>query len=193
MLPKDMRTNPLLSSHRPARSGALLGLLVLLGAGVISSCDSSEAAPLPGIVGGGMTLAQTRAIDSLKTVWDAAWTAQDAVAYAGTYATDADFVNPLGNVLPGREGVKAAHTFLFGGPFAGSSAVSVIRRGIFLADSVVLVDLNVTLTGYHGLLPGLHETQPGVVRTLVTWIVAKRSGRWEILAQQMTAVAPSAS
>jgi hypothetical protein len=61
----------------------------------------------------------------------------------------------------------------------------------FLTGTLAHVNLDVTLTGYSSLPPGLPEFQPGTVHTRVSWIAVKRSDRWEIFSQQMTALPPT--
>jgi hypothetical protein len=61
----------------------------------------------------------------------------------------------------------------------------------FLTGITAMVDLNVTLTGYASLPPGLPEVEPGVVQTRMKWIAGKRVATWQILAQQITAVPPA--
>lgn len=103
----------------------------------------------------------------------------------------AEFVNPVGGIIAGREAIQAQHAFLFSGPFAASTQASEIRRTVFLAGGVRMVDLDVVLTGYAAPPPGLRETEPGVIRTRVKWVVVKRGGGWRILAQQMTPLPPA--
>jgi uncharacterized protein (TIGR02246 family) len=117
----------------------------------------------------------------------AAWTAKDADAYAATYTPDARFLAPNGNVFEGRDGIRAAHAFLFAGPFAPTTETQTIADVRFLTGSIAVVYLNATLTGYAG--PG--PTEPGVLRTTKTWVVVKRAGTWQIMTQHMAPVAPS--
>jgi uncharacterized protein (TIGR02246 family) len=133
-----------------------------------------------------------RGIEDLLGAWEASWNAGDANAFAATFAEDADFVNPLGGILSGREAIRQTHLFLFGGPFAGSAQAGEVRRIVSLTGSLAIVDLNVTLTGYAGLPPGLSETEPGVVATRTRWVARRNGDRWEILAQQLTSIAPGA-
>lgn len=131
-------------------------------------------------------------IQGLIDASEAAWAAKDATAYAASYHPDVDFVNPVGGVVVGREAVRAQHVFLFTTLFAGSTSEMVVRRLEFLTGTLAQVDLNVTLTGFAALPPGLPQAEPGVVRTRVRWIVVKRAGDWQILSQQMTALPPGA-
>jgi len=191
------------SGHFRGRDGASLGsaLALLLLGGMVAACDSYEtteaaveSASIAEVAARtDLTPAQTRGIEALKSAWDAAWAAKDAAAYAANYAEDADVVNPVGGILAGREAIRAQHAFLFSGPFAGSTSVSEIRRTVFLTGTIVIVDVNLSLSGYQGLPPGLVATVPGVVRTRVKLIVVKEGANWEILAQQMTPLAPGAS
>ena len=121
----------------------------------------------------------------------AAWNAKDADAFAATYAADARFFDPIGNLYPGRQGIRDAHAFLFAGPFAPSSETQVITEIRILTGTLALVHLEAALTGYAGLPPGLSATEPGVLRTTKTWVVEKRSGEWLILIQHMAPVVPA--
>lgn len=135
---------------------------------------------------------QSDAIADLVATATAAWTAKDAAAYASIYAEDVEVISPVGTNLSGREGLRQQHVFLFNGPFAGSTQTIVVRRVQYLTGTIAIVDQNVALTGYAFLPPnGLKPTEPGVVRTNVRWVIMKRGGVWEIVAQQMTLVPPA--
>lgn len=131
------------------------------------------------------------AIQDLVAAQLAAWNAKDADAFAATYATDARFFDPIGNLYPGSQGIRDTHAFLFAGPFAHSSETQVITEIRILTGTLALVHLEAALTGYAGLPPGLSATEPGVLRTTKTWVVEKRSGEWLILIQHMAPVGPA--
>ncbi len=136
---------------------------------------------------------QTEAIADLVAAATAAWAAKDAAAYAALYSEDVEVINPVGGNLSGREAFRQQHVFLFNGPFAGSTQTITVRRVEFLTGTIAIVDQDGALTGYAYLPPnGLKPTEPGVVRTNVRWVVEKRGGTWEIVAQQMTLVPPVA-
>jgi uncharacterized protein (TIGR02246 family) len=171
-------------------------VLALLAFGILAGCsDKPEVTALDSEDGSTTSveasLSATAGITALKDAWDAAWAAKDAAAYARNYTVNGELVSPLGDILEGREAIRAQHEFLFGGPFAGSTSISEVRRTVFLAGDVRMLDLNVELTGFAALPPGLHETEPGVVRTRMKLIVVQRESGWKILAQQITAVAPT--
>ena len=140
----------------------------------------------------GSSPSQSGAIAELVALATAAWTAKDAAAYASIYSEDALVINPVGGYLVGREGVRQGHVFLFNGPFAGSTQTIFVTGVRFLTGTIAIVDQDVTLTGYAFLPPnGLRATSPGVVRTTVRWVVMKRGGTWEVVAQQMTPIPPT--
>jgi len=153
--------------------------------------DASVSAPgSPDAAMGVVPRAAEREILALLQGWEDAWASMDGNAYGSFYAEDADFVNPLGGVVSGRAAISAVHVFLFGGFFKDSKQSWEIRRLVPLRGDLVLVDLTVDLTGYAGRPPGLVETAPGLVRTRGRMLIGRNGSRWEIQAQQYTAVSP---
>jgi uncharacterized protein (TIGR02246 family) len=173
-------------------------ILRLVALGVLAGCTDrpeptaveSESTPQAALATSvGATTTVPRGIVRLKDAWDAAFTAKNAAAYARNYTVQAQLVNPLGAILDGREAIRATHQFLFSGPLAGTAATSTIRRTVFLARDLRIVDLDVEFTG--ALPPGLPQVEPGVVRSRVKWIVVERHGAWRILDTQVTVVPPA--
>lgn len=162
-----------------------------------AACDDAPRAlgPAESLAGDAAVFAEANPAGKIEGIEDlvgaqaAAWTDKDAAAYAATYTEDVQFINPIGTVLHGRTAVQAGHTFLFNpvnGPFRASSSSWVMRDVAFLSGTVALVSLDVTLTGFSALPPGLPAVEPGVVRTRVTWIAVRQQDGWAILFQQMT-------
>lgn len=181
--------------HQPKRTIARLSMaIIVLSAGCAEeSVTPTEALRVPSNSSAeiGSAPSQHAGIAELVAIATAAWTAKDPVAYASIYAEDALVINPVGTFLLGREGVRQGHVFLFNGPFAGSTQTISITGVRFLTGTIAIVDQDVTLTGYAFLPPnGLRATSPGVVRTTVRWVVMKRGGTWEVVAQQMTPIPP---
>jgi uncharacterized protein (TIGR02246 family) len=175
-------------------------ILALVALGVLAGCtdtpevtavDSEAGSPAAMEASFGTTTALPSGIAALKNDWDEAWEEKDAAAFARSYAVRGELVTPLGGILDGREAIRAQHEFLFNGPFAGSTSTSEVRRTVYLGEDVRMVDLDVTLTGFAGPLPGLPEVEPGVVKTRIKWIVVRREAGWKILAQQITALVPA--
>lgn len=133
---------------------------------------------------------QVAHINALVNAATAAWTAKDATAYAAIYTEDVHFIGPTAGVIVGREALRLQHEFLFSAFFSQSTQTLEIRRIQFLTGTIAIVELNVTLTGYFALPPGLREAEPGIVRNVGRWVVVKHRGEWLVLGQQMTPVPP---
>jgi uncharacterized protein (TIGR02246 family) len=116
----------------------------------------------------------------------AAWAAKDAAAYASAYAPDVQLINPAGALISGRDAFRATHVFLFNGPFAGSTLSLAVRDIRFLTGTVAIVYLDLSITGYAFLPPGVSAPSDGVLRARVTWVVEKVRGEWQIVFQQNT-------
>jgi uncharacterized protein (TIGR02246 family) len=188
-------------SHAPSPLRHPWPVFVLFTAVAVTGCgDSSTTAPqhrdalaVPDAVEARMATvppAMEQAIHDLIQTWEASWASMDGQAYAANYAEDADFINPLGGILSGRQAIAATHVFLFNGPFAGSVQTGQVRRIVPLTGTLAIVDLNSLLTGVVAFPPGLEPTGPNEVATRARLVVAKNGPRWEILAQQMTRIAP---
>jgi uncharacterized protein (TIGR02246 family) len=188
-------------SHAPRRPRHGWPVLALMTAVIVAGCDDSptaatqhhDALAAPDAVAarmGTVPPAMERGIHDLLQTWQASWASMDGNAYGANYAEDAEFINPLGGVLSGRQAIAATHVFLFNGPFAGSVQTNQVRRIAPLTGTLAIVDVDGLLTGYVALPPGLGETAPGEVATRGRLVVGKTGSRWEILAQQMTRIAP---
>lgn len=116
----------------------------------------------------------------------AAWAAKDAAAYAAGFATDVQLINPLGALFAGREAFRALHVILFNGPFAGSTLALDVRDIQFLTGTVAIAYLNLSITGYAFLPPGLPIPADGVSRARVTWVVQKQASEWQVVFMQIT-------
>ena len=180
-------------SHLPPRDRQTLALLVAFTVGCSDGtvAATDPVAPTRASASIGASPNQTDAIADLVAAATAAWTAKDAAAYAAVYSEDVVFIGPSSGILSGRDAVRQQHAFLFSGPFAGSTQTITVTRVQFLTGTIAIVDQNVALTGYAFLPGALRPTEPGVVRTVVRWVIEKRGGTWEIVAQQMTGVPPA--
>ena len=173
-----------------ALAAPLAALAAACSDGAVAATDPIDSQSPSAAIGASSN--QDDAIAHLVATATAAWAAKDAAAYASIYAEDVEVINPVGGNLSGREVFRQQHVFLFNGPFAGSTQTIVVRRVQYLTGTIAIVDQNVALTGYAFLPPnGLRPTEPGVVRTNVRWVVMKRGGAWEIVAQQMTLIPPA--
>jgi uncharacterized protein (TIGR02246 family) len=176
---------------KPNIAGAIAAALIL------TACSDSHQTLAPDSDTGPafiVAAGHVAGIEDVIAAQDAAWAAKDAIAYGNTYTEDTEVIAPIGLILTGRATVQAQHAFLFNpvnGFFRSSTSVWSLRSLTFLTGAIALVKLDVTLTGFSGLPPGLQATEPGVVRTRVTWVAVKQGAEWKILHQQMTAIPPA--
>ena len=115
------------------------------------------------------------AIQQIVSTFDATW-GSDPVTYAAQYASITDWVGPSGNVINDPAAIVGLYTFLFNGPFAGTTRVSTIRNLTFLSGTLAVLDIETEVVG--------------ITRALEKNVLEKRAGQWRILLHQQTAVAP---
>ncbi|WP_232293347.1 SgcJ/EcaC family oxidoreductase [Stigmatella aurantiaca] len=132
-----------------------------------------------------------RDLQQLVAVQAEAWNSGDAVAWSKDFAQDADFINIVGSVFEGREQIEQRHAAIFSTLFKGSQAKVTVRKIVFPQEDIAVVDTTHEVTGHSGLPPGVRDTEPGLLRTRMRYVMQKRSGQWRILAGQNTDVKPA--
>lgn len=130
-------------------------------------------------------------VQAVVDALEAAANANDAAAYAAKLADDVEAIGPAGRVLSGRAAWQALLQESFEGAFAPATERLTLRRVQFLTGAIAVVDVDSEVRGYLALPPGWRETEPGVVRSRIRWVVVKRGGDWAIVALQMTLIAPA--
>ena len=181
-----MRTN-----MTTVRAGSFAAMALLILVGSVACIEESDAsgllAPLQTQTPqASLSGIPTNGILNLVSGRTAAWAAKDPTAYASAFATDLRFINPSGALVFGRDAFRATHVSLFNGPFAGSSLTLAVREIQFLTGTVAIVYLDLSITGYAFLPPGLPAPSDGVARARVTWVVEKQQGDWQIVFMQNT-------
>lgn len=172
-----------------AASVAAATALLLVGASACtdeSTATGSPTAPRAVELQASLGAVPTDGILDLIDGRIAAWAAKDAAAYAAGFATDLRFVNPLGALFSGRAAFQALHVALFNGPFAGSTLALAVREIQFLTGTTAIVHLDLSITGYAFLPPGLPIPSDGVSRARATWVVQKQASEWQVLFMQLT-------
>jgi uncharacterized protein (TIGR02246 family) len=119
-----------------------------------------------------------------------AWNRQDAAAWSADYAPDADFINIVGTLFEGREQIQERHAAIFASIFKGSQDAVTVRELRFLGDDVAVVSTVHEVTGHSGLPPGVQNTEPGLLRTQMKFVMQRKDGRWWIVSGQNTDVKP---
>jgi uncharacterized protein (TIGR02246 family) len=122
-----------------------------------------------------------------------AWNASDADRWAAEYWPDGELINVLGMVLAGAGEVRDRTAEILIGPFRGSHFAFVVRSIRFVGTDAVIVDTDITITGFRGLPPGIGATRTGELLTRMKHVYERRDGNWRIVVSQNTAVATTAA
>jgi uncharacterized protein (TIGR02246 family) len=175
------------------RSATLPAILL---AALVTACSSdaptaTRATPTAAQLAVGANNTQrTQSIEGLVAAVEAAANAGDAAAYASAFSEDVEVITLPGAIISGRAAYHAYSEAFFGGPFAGVDYDLTLRRVAFLTGTIAVVDLDLEVSGYTSLPPGLQETEPGVLCGRARWLVVKRGGAWQIVAVQFTPITP---
>src|ERR1700745_1274308 len=114
--------------------------------------------------------------EELLAIFDAmsrAWDAGDATGFADFYTDDATVVGP-GIYLRGRDHIRQSMAGAFGGPVKGH------RRPAHAQSTRLLgADTAIVVTRSDTILPGEAQVPPEREH-LVTWVLARQSGRWRV-------------
>lgn len=179
-------------NHLPTIRAAGFGVAVALLLAASTACTEESAAndpitaPNTSVSDASLSGIPTDGILNIVSGRTAAWAAKDPAAYVSAFAGDVRFINPTGVLVFGRDALRNAHVFLFTGPFAGSTLTLAVRDIQFLTGTVAIVYLDLSITGYAFLPPGLPSPTDGVARARVTWVVEKQKGNWQIVFMQNT-------
>lgn len=112
-----------------------------------------------------------------------AWNAGDGVAYAASFAEDADFVNIFGMHGKGKQAIADGHNMIFRTVYAGSRLEIKVKQARNISHDVALLHLEAHLHVPQGPMAGDLHSVPSVV--------FKRTGeQWQIVAFQNTLVQP---
>jgi uncharacterized protein (TIGR02246 family) len=115
-----------------------------------------------------------------------AWNRHDMEAFSALFAEDADFVNVRGARWIGRRAIREAH--------AASHATVFKESRLAMAETTVRfpgADVAVARTVWKLIGHTSRDGQPAAERTgILTNVLARRDGRWEIVVSQNTDIVP---
>lgn len=134
-------------------------------------------------------LADETAIRAMLVAQAEAWNRGDAAAWSKDFAPDADFVNIFGMVFSGRKEIEIRHAAVFASFFKGSQSTVTVRRLMFLAPRLAIVDSDHVVTGY-GALPSTLHPVDSALRTRMKYVMRKGPKGWSIVAAQNTEMKP---
>ena len=120
----------------------------------------------------------------------AGWNTMDAELWASDFTDDSEFVNIVGMHFTNRAQNVQRHAFLFESIFKGSTLAAEVLSVRRLTEDVALVHTRFSLSGHSANPPGVENTEPGVLRTHISFVLHRVDGVWRIAAAQNTALAP---
>jgi len=115
-----------------------------------------------------------------------AWNAGDIAALSAHMVDDVEVIDPVGNAIQGKKALDAHHTAMLKKHFAGSRATLTVRQLRFLRPRVCLCDVDVTITHYKSLPPGISVRSGQPLRMVTRYLLTKDSRDWTITAAQST-------
>ena len=134
----------------------------------------------------GGSVADEKAVRDIEMQWEAAWNRHDVPALVRNVAPDADIVNLSGSWMKGRDRFAASLTELHR---------DKVKDSVWKNDEVDVKFLTPEIAIVHAYWNTHGERNPDGTplpprRGLYTRVVAKRSGRWLVVASQATEVLP---
>lgn len=126
--------------------------------------------------------------EAIPLVFVEAWNRRDAQQIAALFDSDADFVNVTGLWWNNREAIEKAHDYGLRTIFNNSTLTIIRTKEKYLAEDIAIVHAKVKLSGQ---TPTPEVSNPGVRRTIFTFVVHQVAGNWSCVAAQNTDIIPT--
>ena len=117
-----------------------------------------------------------------------AWNRRDAAAIAALFDEDAEFVNVTGLWWHNRRDIEKAHAYGLQTIFQHSTLALSRTKVKFLSDDIAVVHAKMKLSGQ---TPTAGVSQPGIRRTLFSFVVRRKRGQWHCASAQNTDIVPN--
>lgn len=127
--------------------------------------------------------------DSIKAEVNAmakAWNQGDVAGMSAYMGNQVSVVTPAGKAIVGRQEVDKYHADIMKKHFAGSHKAVNVRDIRFVRPRVALCDVEVTITRYKSLPPGISVKAGQPFRLLTRYVLSKDARDWTIAAAQST-------
>lgn len=122
-------------------------------------------------------------ISAMQKAWDAA----DVAGYSASMADDVRFLTVTGDVLVNKSEFDQRHVELFRKYFKGSHQSAKVRETFFVRPRVAICDVDVEITGYKAVPPGV-SVKPGQPLRMRTRYVLTLDSKWAIRSGQSTEI-----
>ena len=111
-----------------------------------------------------------------------AWNRSDAAGYSADCDENVSFTNIVGQVFFGCKAFEEKHAQIFATIFKESTLNMSVRRIHFPASNVAVVDIEVQLSGYQALPPGVKHPADSVLRTRLLQVFVHSDVGWRVVA-----------
>lgn len=115
-----------------------------------------------------------------------AWNGGDIAGMSAYMAEEVEVISPIGLPIKGKKALDARHAEIMKRYFAGSQQTMKVQQVRFVRPRVAICDVEVTITKYKALPPGIPAKAGQPVRLLTRYILTHDSRDWTIDAFQST-------
>lgn len=143
-------------------------------AGIRAACECERS---------GAQVSESEIAGKLADAFASAWNRHDMDALAGLFFQDATFVNVAGTYLKGRDGIRRQHAAVHAGPFRNSVLRAEVADAREAAPGVIVAHV-------HTQLEGDDRFAGQTRRSLMTFVIERRSGSWWFADAQNTTIVP---
>ncbi|MBK9527400.1 MAG: SgcJ/EcaC family oxidoreductase [Acidobacteria bacterium] len=125
------------------------------------------------------------AIKQIVQTMQDGWNKKDGKMFASHFAEEHDYVNVWGLYLPkaSRDGNAKAHQGLFDGPYKEVDAQFRVAKIRFLSPDIAVMHIQ-------GYTHGKGKVEDKRQDVIISGVLQKKSGKWEVVAFQNTPVNP---
>lgn len=123
-----------------------------------------------------------------------AWNRHDMEAFGRLFATDADFVNVVGDWWKGRQAIQMHHAYSHGAIPADSTSEPLPAYGIFKSSTLRFIQIDVRFLRNDVAVVHASSELFGDARTpnprrgMITFVLTRQDGGWLIAAAQNTEI-----
>ncbi|MEM9829847.1 MAG: SgcJ/EcaC family oxidoreductase [Bacteroidota bacterium] len=126
--------------------------------------------------------------ERIPEVFTEAWNRRDAARIAALFDSNADFVNVTGLWWQRRADIEQAHAYGLQTIFNQSTLTLIRTKTRFLTDRIAVVHAKIKLSGQ---TPTPEVANPGMRRTIFTFVTHKKGEEWSCAAAQNTDIVPT--
>lgn len=110
------------------------------------------------------------------------WNKGDAKQYSRSFEEEGIYTIITGATFHSRSSLEERVAFILAGFFKNSTLSQKIVKTDFIADNIVLVEIETEMTGYKSLPPGVKASADQKFRTSMLQVLNKTNEEWKVVA-----------